>query len=142
VLAVSSDAVADERLGAVYKARVALELQILEVDDQTMALSPGLSATVDIRTGRRRVIDYVLMPVMKVTRKAERDKPNMKRDSEGIRDVRNLHYRTIQKFIIKKTNLHPLSTAISFIKRLIKLNGKLPMPSNVTSFSLVFCEHL
>jgi hemolysin D len=74
VMAVSSDAVVDERLGAIYKTRVALGSQTMEVDGREVRLSPGLSATVDIRTGRRRVIDYVLLPVLKAMREAGRER--------------------------------------------------------------------
>jgi hemolysin D len=74
VMAVSSDAVVDERLGAIYKTRVALGSQTMEVDGREVRLSPGLSATVDIRTGTRRVIDYVLLPVLKAMREAGRER--------------------------------------------------------------------
>lgn len=74
VAAVSSDAVADERLGPVYKVRVALDRQSIAIGGRALPLSPGLAATVDIRTGTRRVIDYVLMPVFKATGEAMRER--------------------------------------------------------------------
>lgn len=65
VAAVSSDVVPDERLGPVYHVRVALDRQTLEVEGRPLRLTPGMTATVDIHTGRRRVIDYLLGPIMK-----------------------------------------------------------------------------
>lgn len=63
VAAISSDAVPDEQLGPVYHVRVALDRQEMEIDGRTAALSPGMTATVDIHTGRRRLIDYLLAPI-------------------------------------------------------------------------------
>lgn len=37
-------------------------------------LSPGKSAQVEIITGRRRVIDYVLSPIARATREAGRER--------------------------------------------------------------------
>ncbi|MGY0793132.1 HlyD family type I secretion periplasmic adaptor subunit [Azospirillum argentinense] len=74
VQAVSSDAVADERLGPVYKIRVALDRQEITVNGRDVQLGPGLSATVDVRTGSRKVIDYLLMPVFKATQEAMRER--------------------------------------------------------------------
>lgn len=65
VAAISSDAVPDERLGPVYHVRVALDRQTLEVEGRPLRLSPGMTASVDIHTGRRRVIDYLLGPITK-----------------------------------------------------------------------------
>lgn len=74
VQAVSSDAVADEKMGPVYKARVALERQSLSVNGRAVPLGPGLSAVVDVRTGSRRVIDYLLLPVFKSVQEAMRER--------------------------------------------------------------------
>lgn len=74
VQAVSSDAVADERLGPVYKVRVMLDRQEIVVNGRPVPLGPGLSATVDVRTGSRRVIDYLLLPVFKATQEAMRER--------------------------------------------------------------------
>ncbi|PWC53343.1 HlyD family type I secretion periplasmic adaptor subunit, partial [Azospirillum sp. TSO22-1] len=74
VAAISSDAVVDERLGAVYRVRVELERQTMPVDGRLVTLAPGLTATVDVRTGTRRVIDYLLMPILKHTGEAMRER--------------------------------------------------------------------
>lgn len=74
VAAVSSDAVADERLGPVYKARVSLDRAVIGIHGKDVPLTPGLTATVDILTGQRRVIDYLLMPVFKATQEAMRER--------------------------------------------------------------------
>lgn len=65
VAAISSDVVADETLGPVYRVRVALDRQAMEVEGRRVPLAPGMTATVDIRTGKRRLIDYLLAPVQR-----------------------------------------------------------------------------
>ena len=37
------------------------------VDSVPVALTPGMTATVEIHTGNRRVIDYVLSPIAETT---------------------------------------------------------------------------
>lgn len=74
VLAVSSDAVTDEKRGPVYTVRVALDRQDISVNGRALPLGPGLSATVDIRTGTRRIIDYLLLPVFKSVQEAMRER--------------------------------------------------------------------
>lgn len=47
-----------------YLARIALTRPALEIDGAVVPLRPGMQAAVDIRTGRRRVIEYVLAPLV------------------------------------------------------------------------------
>ncbi|MCW5655723.1 HlyD family type I secretion periplasmic adaptor subunit [Hydrogenophaga sp.] len=67
---VSQDAVQDETRGPVYTARVVLDQSTIAIEGKSMPLSAGLSVQVDIKTGKRRVIEYVLSPVMRHTREA------------------------------------------------------------------------
>ncbi|WP_252090981.1 HlyD family type I secretion periplasmic adaptor subunit [Pseudomonas sp. MWU13-3659] len=60
---VSADAVKDERLGLVFPARIQLDGSALEVAGKPMPLQAGMSVTTQIRTGSRRVIDYLLAPI-------------------------------------------------------------------------------
>jgi hemolysin D len=63
VESVSHDAAQDENLGLVFQARVRLSKASLLIDDVTVALTPGMALSVEIKTGTRRVIDYVLSPL-------------------------------------------------------------------------------
>ena len=47
-----------------YLARIALVRPSLEIDGAVVALRPGMQAAVDIRTGRRRLLEYVLAPLV------------------------------------------------------------------------------
>lgn len=63
VLSVSHDAAQDEKLGLVFPARVRLRKSSIEVDGARVSLTPGMSLSVEIKTGKRRVIDYLLSPL-------------------------------------------------------------------------------
>jgi hemolysin D len=48
-----------------YAARVSLDQTQMEVDDKLLNLSPGMAVTVEIKTGTRRIIDYLLSPILR-----------------------------------------------------------------------------
>ncbi|WP_343653871.1 HlyD family type I secretion periplasmic adaptor subunit [Herbaspirillum sp.] len=67
---VSHDAIEDEKRGLIYSSKILLAQSTLPVDGHAMALTPGMSVTVEIRTGTRRVIEYVLSPLIRHQREA------------------------------------------------------------------------
>jgi hemolysin D len=50
----------DSDLG--YSIRVSLDEKGLQVDDRTVELGPGMAVTVEVKTGSRRIISYLLSP--------------------------------------------------------------------------------
>ena len=67
---VSHDAIEDEKKGLIYAVRVLLDKATLNVDGTEMPLTPGMSVNVEIKTGDRRVIEYVLSPVLRHQRES------------------------------------------------------------------------
>jgi hemolysin D len=63
VRSVSADAVTDEKRGAIFPATLAFSRDSIAVDGKRFHLGPGMNVTAEIKTGRRRVIDYLLSPV-------------------------------------------------------------------------------
>jgi hemolysin D len=49
----------------VYAARVSLDRTQMQVDENKVNLSPGMAVTVEIKTGNRRVISYLLSPLLR-----------------------------------------------------------------------------
>jgi membrane fusion protein, hemolysin D len=92
VLEVSPDAVPRDRNGAptpapgqggsvdanaqdlVYTARVGLDRSAMEVDGKRVDLTPGMAVTVEIKTGSRRVISYLLSPLLRFHQEALRER--------------------------------------------------------------------
>ncbi|MDR6582869.1 HlyD family type I secretion periplasmic adaptor subunit [Herbaspirillum frisingense] len=67
---VSRDAIPDEKRGLLYSVRVVLEDKSIVIDGQRVALSSGLASNVEIRTGSRRVIEYLLSPLVRHQKEA------------------------------------------------------------------------
>lgn len=64
VTSVSHDAINDEKRGLIYSTRVTMEKATINVDGTPVSLSPGMAVSVEIKTGKRRVIEYFLSPLM------------------------------------------------------------------------------
>ncbi len=58
----------------VYTARISLDRDTMAIDGRDVALGPGMSVTAEIKTGRRRVIEYVLSPVLKYAHESIRER--------------------------------------------------------------------
>jgi len=71
---ISTDAVEDEKLGLVYPARVRLARGWIAAEGVRRALSPGLMATAEIKTGNRRMIEFLLSPLKRRMREAGRER--------------------------------------------------------------------
>lgn len=54
-----------EDMGSRYLVRVALQRATMKVDGRLVPLLPGMAVTAEIKTGRRRVIDYFLSPLLR-----------------------------------------------------------------------------
>ncbi|MEK9967766.1 MAG: HlyD family type I secretion periplasmic adaptor subunit [Ferrovibrio sp.] len=74
VISVSRDAVEHQKLGLVYPARVALERSFIDVEGRRMELGAGMSLTAEIKTDRRRMIDYVLSPITRYRHESLRER--------------------------------------------------------------------
>ena len=57
-----------------YAARVSLDRAQMQVEDKLVNLSPGMAVTVEIKTGSRRIISYLLSPVLKYKQEILREK--------------------------------------------------------------------
>ena len=70
VIHLSPDAIEDEKLGPIYKMRSSIEKTIMHVDNRYVPVAPGMSASVEIKTGDRRVIEFFLSPIIKYARES------------------------------------------------------------------------
>jgi hemolysin D len=57
-----------------YTARVSLDRTRMDIDGKDVALSPGMAVTVEIKTGSRRVISYLLSPLMRFRQESLRER--------------------------------------------------------------------
>lgn len=63
VKSISHDATTHEQLGLVYTAIVSLDKNHLNIDGKTVNLTAGMNVSAEIKTGKRRVLDYLLSPL-------------------------------------------------------------------------------
>jgi hemolysin D len=70
---ISRDAVQDEKEGLVFPAMVKLTQPWITVDGRRLMLAPGLAATVEIKTGERRIIGFLLSPLARRVKEAGRE---------------------------------------------------------------------
>jgi hemolysin D len=71
---VSSDAIQDEKKGLIYSSRVKLGHSTIQVENKPVNLAPGMAVTVEIKTGKRRVIEYFLTPLIQHTSESLRER--------------------------------------------------------------------
>src|SRR5262249_11208195 len=57
-----------------YSARVSLDRTQMQVEDKAVNLSPGMAVTVEIKTGQRRIISYLLSPLLKYRQESLRER--------------------------------------------------------------------
>lgn len=74
VKTVSRDAVLDENQGWVYPARFELHETEILAGEKYVPLTPGMSVTVEIKTGKRRLIQYLLAPLQEYQDESMRER--------------------------------------------------------------------
>ena len=71
---ISNDAVEDQQLGWVFKLRLQLEQDSIAVEDKWVKLSPGMATTAEIKTGKRRLIEFFLSPLLRYRQESVRER--------------------------------------------------------------------
>jgi hemolysin D len=74
VKTVTADAVNDEKRGALFPVTLNLNSTTIDVDGKPIKLSPGMNLTAEIKTGKRRVIEFLLSPVQTATSESLRER--------------------------------------------------------------------
>jgi hemolysin D len=71
---VSHDAINDEKRGLIYSTRARLDRATMQIEEKTVSLTPGMAVTVEIKIGKRRVIEYFLSPLMQYSSESLRER--------------------------------------------------------------------
>ncbi|HEV8530325.1 MAG TPA: HlyD family type I secretion periplasmic adaptor subunit [Methylomirabilota bacterium] len=74
ILVVSRDAVQVDKVGLVYAARASLDRSAIVVDGPATPLLAGMSVSVEIKTGQRRLIEFFLSPLIRHARESLRER--------------------------------------------------------------------
>lgn len=71
---VSNDAVENEQLGWAFTSRVAMNAHNIAVGEKLVNLTPGMSVTVEVKTGKRRVIEFLISPLLRYKEESARER--------------------------------------------------------------------
>lgn len=70
VISVSADAIEDQKQQLRYKVYIRLDKTSMIINGSPIALTPGMMITAEIKTGKRKLIDYFLSPLIQNTTEA------------------------------------------------------------------------
>ena len=71
---ISADTIVDEHGESFYRMRVRTAENSLGTEDKPLAIIPGMTAEVDVITGEKTVLDYILKPILKARDSALRER--------------------------------------------------------------------
>lgn len=71
---VTADAVTDEKRGSFYPAILTLDKKDMLIDGKSIPISPGMNITAEIKTGKRKLIEFLLSPVQKMGNESLRER--------------------------------------------------------------------
>ncbi len=71
---ISADSITDEQGNSYYLVKVRTEKNYLDGKDGPMPIIPGMVATVDILTGKKTILSYLLKPVLRAKQMALRER--------------------------------------------------------------------
>lgn len=74
VKTVTADAVNDEKRGAIFPVTLNLGRTTIDVDGRLIKLSPGMNLTAEIKTGKRRVVEFLPSPVQRAASESLRER--------------------------------------------------------------------
>jgi hemolysin D len=69
-----SDSSEPEGQELLYSARVSLDGSKMQVEDKMVNLAPGMAVTVEIKTGTRRIIEYLASPLLRYQQESLRER--------------------------------------------------------------------
>lgn len=71
---ISADAIEHEQLGLLFPLKASLATDEINVNGKWVKLKPGMSVTVEIKTGTRRLMEFLLAPLMRGVSEGARER--------------------------------------------------------------------
>ena len=73
VVSISHDSVPDSKLGPSYLARIKLQRASVQSEGAAIPLTPGMAVVADIHTGKRRIVSWLISPLVETASQAARE---------------------------------------------------------------------
>jgi len=74
ITSISDDATVDEKRGLIYGMQLLLSKNTINVEGRQVKLIPGMAVTAEVQTGKRRVIEFFLAPLLRVRAESIRER--------------------------------------------------------------------
>lgn len=74
VFNVSNDAIVDEQRGLIYRMQLRMAKNTIAVNNKVVNLMPGMAVTAEVKTGKRRIIEFFLAPLLKAKSESVRER--------------------------------------------------------------------
>ncbi len=71
---ISADAIEHEQMGLLFPLKASMKTDEINVDGKWVKLKPGMSVTVEIKTGTRRLMEFLLAPLMRGVSEGARER--------------------------------------------------------------------
>lgn len=71
---IAKSSVLDEKLGEIYPILIELKDDKMKIDNDYVKLMPGMTCSVDVKIGERRLIEYIISPMIRYKDEALREK--------------------------------------------------------------------
>lgn len=71
---VTADAVNDEKRGAIFPVTLTLARSDIDIDSKKIKLGPGMNLTAEVKTGKRRIIEFLMSPVERAGKESLRER--------------------------------------------------------------------
>ena len=74
IINIEKSSILDENLGEIYPIIIELSTDKMKIDGKYIQLMPGMTCSVDIKIGKRRLIEYIISPMVRYKDEALREK--------------------------------------------------------------------
>jgi hemolysin D len=74
VTMISDDATVDEQRGLIYGMQLAMAKNTIGVNGKSVKLMPGMAVTAEVQTGKRRVIEFFMAPLLRHKQESIRER--------------------------------------------------------------------
>lgn len=71
---ISADAIEHEKMGLLFPLKASMKTDEINVDGKWIKLKPGMSVTLEIKTGTRRLMEFLLAPLMRGVSEGARER--------------------------------------------------------------------
>ena len=71
---ISADTIENQKGESFYKVKLRTQAAAITYRGETLPIIPGMTASVDILTGKKSVLDYLLKPILKARQNALRER--------------------------------------------------------------------